>query len=530
MDGYFNGGTAPWLSEQLDETELAQGAERAAARHAAEAGLEPACEWGPVTPDTFSPCCTGSSCYAGCRKFKTADAAKAACVADKHCSAITGSGSSWELRSGQTLQKSPNKGESSYLITNAKACGKTAPPGPPPPSPATDLPGWYERGVAAYTGLNRTDPEAIWSFQGWAFVGWNSDQQRDSLKSFIDATPKGKFNVIDMSVDGDGEWKKWDNGKGLWGAEDKGQYIWTTLHDFGGTDGLKGNLAHINHIPWDGIEAKTNVWGTGFTPEGIDQNPVYYEFMLERNFATEPVADITDHIVRRSHRRYNLDKELPEVTEAWSLLVNSSYAQDLSVQDGTGVPHLGGAESWAFGSDKHTPSLKMCMVYTAWSKLIDASATIKTAEPFRYDLVNTGREVLAQLAGPAGQNFTAAIGVEGPLDAAAVTKTGEFYAQVLKDVDALVATDTALQIGPWIAMAKRFANMNDTAGIEDCTDGLDSEKWPTITTCEKFYEWNARTQLTTWNPTPKGGAIPGGPIDYASKHWCAHAATTTPSS
>ena len=45
----------------------------------------------------------------------------------------------------------------------------------------------------------------MWSFQGWAFVGWSSQQQAQSLKSFIDATPKGKFNVIDMSVNGDGE-------------------------------------------------------------------------------------------------------------------------------------------------------------------------------------------------------------------------------------------------------------------------------------------------------------------------------------
>merc|ERR1712216_745110 len=37
--------------------------------------------------------------------------------------------------------------------------------------------------------------------------------------------------------------------------------------------------------------------------------------------------------------------------------------------------------------------------------------------------------------------------------------------------------------------------------------------------CERFYEWNARLQLTTWNPTGKGQKIPGGPIDYASKHW-----------
>ena len=33
----------------------------------------------------------------------------------------------------------------------------------------------------------------------------------------------------------------------------------------------------------------------------------------------------------------------------------------------------------------------MCEVYTAWSKLIEAATEIETAEPFRYDLVNTGR-------------------------------------------------------------------------------------------------------------------------------------------
>ena len=224
--------------------------------------------------------------------------------------------------------------------------------------------------------------------------------------------------------------------------------------------------------------------------------------MLERNFATEPVADITKHIVDRSHRRYNLETELPAVTEAWSLLVNSSYAQDLSVQDGTGVPHLGGAESWAFEGDKHTPSSIMCQVYTAWTKLIEASATIKVAEPFRYDLVNTGREVLAQLAGPAGQNFTAAIGGEGPLDAAAVRKTGEFYAQVLNDIDALVATDTAFQIGPWIEKAKAFANMNGTAGVEDCTEGVGAEEWPTITSCVKFYECVAPERFSSGCPLP----------------------------
>jgi hypothetical protein len=45
--------------------------------------------------------------------------------------------------------------------------------------------------------------------------------QASSLKSFIDATPAGKFNVIDMSTDGDGEWKMWDK-SAFWGAN----FVW----------------------------------------------------------------------------------------------------------------------------------------------------------------------------------------------------------------------------------------------------------------------------------------------------------------
>jgi hypothetical protein len=48
----------------------------------------------------------------------------------------------------------------------------------------------------------------MWSFQGWAFVGWKSVKQASFLKGFIEATPKGKFVVIDMSVHGEGEWQK----------------------------------------------------------------------------------------------------------------------------------------------------------------------------------------------------------------------------------------------------------------------------------------------------------------------------------
>ena len=43
--------------------------------------------------------------------------------------------------------------------------------------------------------------------------------------------------------------------------------------NFGGTDGIKGNMTHIKEIPFAALDAKTSVWGSGFTSEGIDQNP-----------------------------------------------------------------------------------------------------------------------------------------------------------------------------------------------------------------------------------------------------------------
>ena len=87
---------------------------------------------------------------------------------------------------------------------------------------------------------------------------------------------------------------------------------------------------------------------------------------------------------------------------------------------------------------------------------------------YRYDLVTTGREILAQIAGPASANFTAATGA-AKITAAAVVATGEYYYQVLADVDTLVNTDTAFQLGPWLAMARSLGSNGTGTGTDtDC--------------------------------------------------------------
>eukprot|EP00943_MAST-04B_sp_MAST-4B-sp1_P005917 g5917.t1 len=367
----------------------------------------------------------------------------------------------------------------------------------------------YRRGVKAYQGLNATDPNAIWSFQGWAFINWNTPKQASFIKGFVDATPPGKFVVVDMSVNGEGEWHKWNN-SAFFGAK----FIWTTLHDFGGTTSMKGNLSQINTIPYAFNDGKNGqLYGTGFTPEGIDQNPIYYEFMLDQNWRAQPVEDIPSYCSARSHRRYGLVEFNVNVDKGWRLLCESAYTQDLSVQDKSGVPHLPGSAS-QFEDDRKTPTAKLCKEFSAWEYLIEAAASIDDEgilETLRYDVLNIGQEILSQLATPMSQNFSDAMEAS-VLDSATLSETGNSYIELLNDVDTLLKTDTAFMIGPWIEMAKALVNKGD----DDCI----ATGFPSVVGCTHFYEWNARVQLTTWNPTNSSALkIPSGPVDYASKHW-----------
>lgn len=240
-------------------------------------------------------------------------------------------------------------------------------------------------------------------------------------------------------------------------------------------------------------------------------------------FRTGRVPDVASHTVLRSLRRYGISSADgdADVEAAWRLLVAGAYAQDLNVQDQTGIPHLPGSSSSSeFGKDRATPGPVVCSTFKAWKHLLAASGRVVplSSEPYRYDLVNLGREVLAQISTPASLNFSDAT-ADKKMDPALLTSTGHFYAQLLEDVDTLVATDTAFLLGPWIASARRWGNSspNASSAPADCGNsavGIPAEN------CPHFYEWNARVQLTTWNPTLKGSAdIPRGPIDYASKHW-----------
>ena len=64
--------------------------------------------------------------------------------------------------------------------------------------------------------------------------------------------------------------------------------------------------------------------------------------MLETNWRDNPVKNVTEYVILERHKRYGFSDLDTNVAQAWTEFVNSTYAQDLSVQDPTSIFNLFG--------------------------------------------------------------------------------------------------------------------------------------------------------------------------------------------
>ena len=78
-----------------------------------------------------------------------------------------------------------------------------------------------------------------------------------------------------------------------------------------------------------------------------------------------------------------------------------------------------------------------------------------------YDLVNTAREVLAQLSTPMLLNFSSSFNSS----AARIDETATHFTELLRDLERLLATDPAFMLGPWLEAARRLGG-----NATDCVD------------------------------------------------------------
>ena len=129
------------------------------------------------------------------------------------------------------------------------------------------------------------------------------------------------------------------------------------------------------------------------TPEGIEQNPVVYDLMTDMFWRRE-APDLDRWLSAYAHRRYG--KVLPQADEAWKMLRGTVYNRPRgTISVPNSVP--GDAPSLDVGGELYYNPIDLAR---AWQLLGDCGGEIGNVPTYRYDLVDVGRQVLSNLAGP----------------------------------------------------------------------------------------------------------------------------------
>ncbi|KAK2158313.1 hypothetical protein LSH36_173g09013 [Paralvinella palmiformis] len=344
-----------------------------------------------------------------------------------------------------------------------------------PPSSSVDY--LQNASKSVYNAMVAGDPQAIWLMQGWMFRSvrfWKPPQ----IKALLTGVPKGKVIVLDLYSE---IMPLYEHTKSFYGQP----FIWCMLHNFGGTVAMYGAVESINKNPLRARTLPNNTMvGIGMTPEGINQNNVMYEFMMENSYRKRPV-NVIIWAMDYAKRRYGQNNDFS--ASAWTIFMSGIYNCTTGYHNGerdvllVNTPTLTKLNHQAVWYD-------VSEFFIGWDYMIKASDTLVNSNLFKYDLVDVSRQSLQLIS---IYYYAQIIQAYKAKNITNLVSSAAAFLELMTDLDRLLATDEHFLLGKWLEDAKACA----------CSE---SDK--------RLYEYNARTQITTWGPSTEI-------LDYANKQW-----------
>ncbi|SEM40352.1 alpha-N-acetylglucosaminidase [Chryseobacterium taichungense] len=354
-------------------------------------------------------------------------------------------------------------------------------------------PSWEPKDLAnvsghIYQSMAKVDEKAQWLQMGWIFYFQKDKWTNDRIKAFLQAVPQDKMILLDYYCDKTEIWKTTDSFFGQ-------PYIWCYLGNFGGNTSIKGNLVEIDkRIENTYQNGGKNLWGLGATLEGFGNNPMMYEFVLNKAWThSKSKEDFISHYALA--RSGNTD---PKISEAWKILSEKIYTEsaDLGNADLTNSkPVFEKAGSWTTNFTIHYSNKDLLQ---AWKLLIDSKSDI---DNYKDDLAVVGKQVLGNYFPVLRDAFTQAYRQK---DITGMKNSGKKMLDLINDIDLLLSANKNFLVGKWINDAKA---MTDIPGQK------------------AYYEKDARKIITVWGEKGKGlndygnRSIAGLMKDYYGERW-----------
>ncbi len=342
-------------------------------------------------------------------------------------------------------------------------------------TPPSDDPAFLKKmGQLVFSNLRSADPKAIWVMQAWIFFNNSKFWKPPQTEALFSGVPDNGMLVLDLYCDNTPVWKITNSFHGK-------PWLWCALHNFGNTVFLHGSLPNLNNELFSTMSnpEKGNLSGIGMTQEGLDYNPVIFDFVLEMTWR-DAAVDIDKWIDQYAIRRYGQSN--PHAQKAWRILRNTVY-------DKTGRERSIINRRPAISLGANTDKQELLELLKAWDHLIQCSDRFINVDSFHFDLVNLGRQILSNFCTLQYQELIKAYKAK---DQQKLLSLSNDMLQTMQDMDRLLSSRQEFLLGDWIESAKQWGNS-------------DKEK--------QTYEWNARNIITLW------GDGKSTLHDYARKEW-----------
>ena len=321
-------------------------------------------------------------------------------------------------------------------------------------------------------------PGSTWVMQGW---------QANPSSQLLRGSDKSKTLVIELFGENTNNWEK---RKGY----ENTPFVWSNVSNFGEKTGLYSKLQRFASEVYRAKKSEYGnlLKGIGIIPEGINNNPVAYDLMLELGWHSDSV-DVKEWI--KNYVQYRYGKSNETVEKAWELFLETIYSSPGVLQEGPSESifcarpsnTVTSVSSW--GTRKRNYDTQK--FEEAVELFVSASNEFKQSETYQVDKIDFVRQVLANKGDAVYQTMIAAINNK---DKKAFTTVSTLFQQMILQQDSLLSSSKHFSLSTWLQQANNFGK----------------------TPAEKTIALkNAKTQITYWGPDNPATDL----HDYAHKEW-----------
>ena len=373
----------------------------------------------------------------------------------------------------------------------------------------------YLRNITRGTwqSLKAANAAAVWVMQGWLFYSNSDFWTNERIEAYLSGVEEDSdMLVLDLFSESQPQWQRTNSYHGK-------PWIWNELHNYGGNQGLYGQVDNVTINPIEALAKSSSLVGFGLTPEGQEGNEIIYSLLLDQAWSSTPIDTkqyFHDWVTTRYSHASNCTSTAiaPSLYIAWELLRTSVYNNTNLNSNAVPksifelAPNITGLVN---RTGHHPTSLNYntSIVVKAWKALLSAAEEEERLwehPSYRHDLVDVTRQVFANEFLTTYTELIKAWNVSTPSNTTtqAVTKLSSELLENLQTLDSLLSTLPQFRLSTWLDSARARANDSLTSSNSNSTTDT--------TALADFYAYTALNQITLWGPN---GEI----NDYASKQW-----------